>query len=772
MTKKGRVLLPVCLLLPFLLIVVSCSRDPKAQAQRYLENGNKFFAKAKFKEASIMYRRALQKDLRFGEAYYRLGLTDLKLAAYADAGRMLRRAVELQPSNSDAATKLADLYLLAATQDSTRSEELLKEVSELAGKLLQQNPSSFDGHRLSGQIALLKKNPAEAAREFELANRVKPYQTDLVLAYFQALVSRNQFPEAEKLARELISKEKTFSPIYDLLYLQYARQNKLNEAEQLLKLKVENNPKQASYLLQLAGHYYLLKRRPEMDAVIQRMTDEKQFPDGRLLAGDFFFFRLREFDRAQQQYEAAIKALPKDKAIFQKRLVELFATTGRSTDANNLLAAILKQNPKDADAIAMRAALMLTTGNRDQINAAISDLQALVTKSPDNHLLRFNLARALIAKGEMDQARLELERAIKIRSDFIVAREMLARLYLAKGNSSDALKEAGEILTLDPRNLQARLVRSNALMNLNDKDRARQELDIITKTYPQNSEARYQIGYLAWQDKDFKRAEQLFGDLHRTNPGDLRGLTGVVETLASQNRMPDAIKEIQKSIDREPERSDLKLALANLYVRVERYDEAIQIFQKLLEKDPKSADVLFRLAETYRRNGNLNLSMETFRRCSQVAPSDTNCLMQLGELLDGTGKREQAKPIYEQILKIQPDHPVALNNLAFIKAEEGVDLDQALTMAQRALQKLPNSSDVADTLGWIYIKKNLSEDAVRVFKDLVGKEPKNATFHYHFGMALLQKGDRPTAKKELEAAMQNSPSRDEVGKIRDLLQKI
>src|ERR1043166_1768029 len=96
MTKKGRVLLPVCLLLPFLLIVVSCSRDPKAQAQRYLENGNKFFAKAKFKEASIMYRRALQKDLRFGEAYYRLGLTDLKLAAYADAGRMLRRAVELR----------------------------------------------------------------------------------------------------------------------------------------------------------------------------------------------------------------------------------------------------------------------------------------------------------------------------------------------------------------------------------------------------------------------------------------------------------------------------------------------------------------------------------------------------------------------------------------------------------------------------------------------------------------------------------------------------
>ncbi len=108
-------------LLPLLLAVSSCSLDPKAQAQRYLDNGNKFFDKGKFKEASIMYRRALQKDLRFGEAYYRLGLTDLKLAAYGDASKMLRRSVELQPTNIDAATKLADLFLLASTQDAQHS---------------------------------------------------------------------------------------------------------------------------------------------------------------------------------------------------------------------------------------------------------------------------------------------------------------------------------------------------------------------------------------------------------------------------------------------------------------------------------------------------------------------------------------------------------------------------------------------------------------------------------------------------------------------------
>ena len=78
-----------------------------------------------------MYRRALQKDLRYGEAYYRLGLTDLKLQSYSDAARMLLRAVELQPNNTDATTKLADLYMVAALQGGPQTTAILKEIKDL-----------------------------------------------------------------------------------------------------------------------------------------------------------------------------------------------------------------------------------------------------------------------------------------------------------------------------------------------------------------------------------------------------------------------------------------------------------------------------------------------------------------------------------------------------------------------------------------------------------------------------------------------------------------
>ncbi len=759
-------------LLPFLsllLVMASCSRDPKAQAQRYTDTGNTFYNKGKYKEAAIMYRRALQKDLRFGEAHYRLGLTELKLGSYGGAAGELRRAVELQPDNADAATKLADIFLIASTQDSSHQAQLLDEVKDLADRLLKRDPKSYDGHRILGQMALLTRKFPDAVSEFEKANAAKPAQPDLAVAYFEALVANKQTAEAEKMTREVIAQHPQFSPIYDVLYIYYMRSNRPADAEQLLKLKVDNNPKQASYLLQLVQHYFLLNRRPDLDATVAKLTDEKAFPEGHLLAGDFFYFRAREFDRAQREYEAGMKAFPKDKALYQKRMVELYAVTGKNNEANGLLAVILKDNPKDNDAIAMRAALMLTTGNREQINAAANDLQALVTKNPQNHLLRFNLARAMLAKGDVEAARLQLEEAIKLRTDFVVARELLARIYIAKNDFAKALKAADDILAMDHNNLQAHLARSSALLGMNDHDKARQELDYITKTYPQSAEARYQVGYLAYQDKDYKRAEQIWGDLYKTNPGDRRGLIGITETMAAQNRIADSIKEMEKAVEREPQRRDLKLILANFEVRAEKYDDAIKIYTMLLEKEPKSADLLFKLAETQRRKGDLNSATENFRRCSQEAPGDTSCLLQLGLLLEGTGKRDQAKPIYEQILKIQPDHPVALNNLAYIKAEEGVDLDQALTMAQRARQKAPGSVDIADTLGWIYIKKNLSEDAVRVFKDLVQKDPNNYNFHYHYGMALLQKGDKPTAKKELETALQHRPSKDDEAKIRATL---
>ena len=93
-------------------------------------------------------------------------------------------------------------------------------------------------------------------------------------------------------------------------------------------------------------------------------------------------------------------------------------------------------------------------------------------------------------------------------------------------------------------------------------------------------------------------------------------------------------------------------------------------------------------------------------------------------------------------------------------------------MAQKAKQQAPNSPEVADTLGWIYIKKNLPDEALRILNEIVKKSPENPIFRMHLAQAMFQKGDRPGARTELSKALRNSPTKLVEQQIRGLLQKI
>ena len=123
-------------------------------------------------------------------------------------------------------------------------------------------------------------------------------------------------------------------------------------------------------------------------------------------------------------------------------------------------------------------------------------------------------------------------------------------------------------------------------------------------------------------------------------------------------------------------------------------------------------------------------------------------------------------------MKIDPNNPLLLNNMAYIMSQSGQNLDEALTMAQRAKQQQPNFHDASDTIGWIYLRKGLSDSAIEIFKDLTIKVKDNPTYHYHYAMALAQKGDNANALKELRTALQENPEKNEEAQIRELVQKL
>jgi tetratricopeptide (TPR) repeat protein len=768
------------------LALVSCSRDPNVAKRRYLESGNKYFEKGKFKEARIMYLNAKAKDQRWGPVYYKLGLTALKLGSVTEAVNAFRRAIELLPANEadhwDAVVKLSQIYL-----EVTREKSYLDEVEGYCAALLKRDPNSFEGHRLTADLSYArateeyKKAGREQGRalldkalaEYRQADAIKPGQIGVTMQMARALAAEGQFPESEKLFRSVLERDKTFQPVYNELYRLLSIEGKPADAEQVLKLGFQNNPKQYGYLSMLAMHYYMQRRRDDMVGVLNQIKSHaKEFDQAYLTVGDFYL-RMQDGDSAIREYRDGMAKDVKRKSTYQKRIIEVLMRQNKKAEAAELNSQILKDDPNDNDARNLAATFLLDKGD---VSKAMTELQAVVAHSPENPVAQFNLGRAHVARGELEQARQRFQKAIDLRPDYVMAWLALAQMQIGRRDFDAALKTSQQVLAIDRNNTNARLIASVALMGQKKYTDARQLLDEMLKANPSAPDVLFQLGIVSLAESKFKEAADAFRRSYELNPANSRGLMGMVETEMAQNHPDRAMQLLQTEIAKAPNRMDLVVALGNVAIRAGQYDLAISYFEKVAASLPKGSkqqgNLFLSIGEAYRRKGDLNNSIVALQKARDILPDNGVVLSTLALVMDAAGRWSESRQVYEVVVKLDPSNGVALNNLAFLLTEHGGDLDDALTKAQRAKQLLPDLTEVSDTLGWIYLKKNLTDNAIDIFKDLVVKVPAQAVYRYHLGMAYSQKGDKTRALKELQEALKFNPTKENREKIQQLITRL
>jgi tetratricopeptide (TPR) repeat protein len=389
----------------------------------------------------------------------------------------------------------------------------------------------------------------------------------------------------------------------------------------------------------------------------------------------------------------------------------------------------------------------------------------------------YNLGRAHVARGEWAQAKQQFQKAIELRPDYILARITLAQLEIGRGEYEAALKGAQEILEkLDRNNLNARLLESAALAGQKKYGDSKALLNAMVKASPSSPEIHFQLGMVALAENRYKDAEDSFKRAYELNPANSRGLMGMVETDMAQNKTDAALQMLLAESKKSPNRMDLLVGLGNTAVRAGRYDEAVGYYQRVLDGLDKNSnsrgEIYLRMGETYRRKGDDNNAIAALQKARTALPESEMVLNNLALVLDHGGRRNEARAVYEALVRMDPNNAVALNNLAYLMVETGLDSDVALSYAQRAKQLLPNMSEVSDTLGWIYLKKAQYDYAVNAFLELVVKEPGHSTYHYHLAMAYKQKGDKGKAIEQLHDALKDNPTSEEHQKISEMLSQL
>lgn len=775
------------------LTLVNCSRDPQVVKKKYLESGNKYFDRAKYKEASIMYRRALSTDPKYGEAYYKLALTSLKLNQPANAVPALRRAIELLPAgnkdSNDANLNLAEILLLAgqSTDVTARAKPLLDEAAEIAKAFLRRDPNSYEGHKLTGDASFAaavssfrKKDVTNAKAAIEVAIAeyrktlvVRPNDPIVTLSLARTLASYGELAESEQLFRNVIAKAPNTPTGYGELYRLYIGQKKIAEGEALLKKAVAGNPKEFQFKVLLSAHYFSVGNKAEGAKILDELKGNfKEFPQAFFTSGDFYL-RMNDTAAAIKQYEEGEVKDKAHKVDYQKRVIEVLVREGKASQAYEKNLEILKENPKDPEARGLKATFLLDKGD---VNQALNELQSVVTSRPDNFVARFHLGRAHFAKQEYEQASQQFQKAIELRPDYMPPRLALAQVALARGDNEGALKTTEEVLKMDHGSGAAKLLQSAALMRMGRYDESKKAIATILAVNPKQPDTLLEMGVLNLMEKKYAEAAESFKQGYQSDPSNTRGLLGQAEAYLLMNKPDEAIKVVQMESDRLPNRSDLKRDLADIQYRTGHIDQAMQMYQTLL---PFYKDNPRQLGELHARMGDANIrkknvpeAIAELKKARDLIPDSTPVLNTLALLLENSGNHQEARKVYEQAISRDQNNPEALNNLAYLMAETGGNLDEALTLATRAKQKLPNFLEISDTIGWIYLKKNLADNAIDIFKDLTAKAPQNSTYHFHYAMALMQKGDKVNALKESKLALGAKPTKEEEHRINELVSKI
>lgn len=734
------------------LVLSNCHRS----SSYYIHRAEQFYSAGKYADAALTYRKAIQANASSGEVYAGLGRAELKLGQLREAYHDLSRAADLLPAGDDIKVMLGDLITTGYFADKQRPKVLHDQLAKLADQLAPKSP--YDAFRFKAYLAASDNDPAVAEQYFEKANAIKPLQPALIYAWCQVLFLTNQFEKGERLALDLLEKDKTYSPLYDLLANQYVRAHRPDDAEKLLARGVKENPTDANSRLRLANFYVRTERREKMTETLRGMLDNpKDFPQAHMQVGDFYS-SLQEWDEAIREYQAGGKADPKEQSTYLKRITNVYLTQGKGAEASAVLHEIMKKEPANEEANGVNASLLLEEGTPEKLDAALAEFQKLSKQSPENPVWHYNLGLTYLAKKNSQEAQAQFQEAVKLKRTYVPPLLALAQMSLDLNAYPEALRYANQALAVQRNLPKAMLCRSAALMGMRNYSDARSQLDRVEQISPGNREAALQFGLLDLAEKRYKNAEARFEDVYDNNHRDPQALVGLVKTYRAEGHTEIAYRLLMDESKKPPYSDAAHLLLADTAMGLGKYEIALDEYQHLLERHPKSADLYVRLASAYRAKGNTDKAMASLQTSLQLNPREPAAASQLADVYEGAGKKLEAVAYYRRALAAQPGNLTTMNNLAFLIADVGTDLDEALSLSQKVVKQAPQQADYADTLGWIYFKKGMNDAALGVFRNLSRKYPDNATFRYHLGVALLRQGDKTQARNELEVALSKHPS--------------
>lgn len=440
---------------------------------------------------------------------------------------------------------------------------------------------------------------------------------------------------------------------------------------------------------------------------LQRKLPDRPLPDllrGRILqAGG-------DTAGALAAYEAAIKKeatfFP---AVAAAAAVEL--GQGKPELARQRFEALLAARPASYQAHLALAELDQRAGATP---ATIGERVAQAVKAaPNENRPRLVMIEHLLRSGDARAALSAAQEAVAALPDDVALQEALGRAQLAAGSHEQAMVTFGRLANRQARDPMAQLRLAEAHLAARDPAGARRALEKALQIQPGFVPAQRGLATVALSEGRDDEALAIARQVQKADPKQPAGFA------------------LESDIHRQRKDWPAAIAAARQVLALARGPEAAIRLHQLQVQAGATADA-DRLAADWMRDN----------------PGDAAFRFYLGDAAIARKDWPAAEGHYRGVLQKQPDNALALNNVAWLMAQQGKP--GAVPMAERAVQLQPGRPQLLDTLATALAADNQVARALETQKQALARAPQDPNLRLNLARLYLKADDQAGARAELD----------------------
>jgi tetratricopeptide (TPR) repeat protein len=185
--------------------------------------------------------------------------------------------------------------------------------------------------------------------------------------------------------------------------------------------------------------------------------------------------------------------------------------------------------------------------------------------------------------------------------------------------------------------------------------------------------------------------------------------------------------------------------------------EAIRRLKNIVATQPDDLDAVSVLGDLLRYDEDYLAAAEAYGQALAItggeSPADWRFYYVRGIAYERAKQWPDAEADFLKALDLNPDQPQVLNYLGYSWVDQGINLEPALEMIEKAVERAPNDGYIIDSLGWAFYRLGRYDEAVQALEQAVQLRPNDPEINDHLGDAYWRAGRRLEARFQWSIAI-------------------